>query len=518
MSSLLTFFLGRKPTQAHLYTVVERHSDGEIEEQKDVSHGLDPAKRRKRWLYAAVMVVLWLSTAAILSRIGPTMWNLLRHSATPQWFPNVPMRDYVFDENKAFAQYPNAESNAAWDSLMPHGRGRVVIEQPWTYGLSSIEDPPLDSEEYGISVFHQLHCLGVLRYSWFALMGDQDSSIERPLHHLAPAAAIHCFDFLRQALMCQADTTIEFAKYRGRDGVVRTAHGWGVEHKCKDWDSVWEWTMKYHAHDNRTGILTDETVFPVINQATVRQILLQRQLLSVNPASLATPAKSTFIDEAHIITWREDIEFPGPCPINDIPLRDVRLSPRPASMSSTELTSVSLASKPTESTKFIHAVEGLEISPKSPPGSELCRSSRESYFKQVTNIKMPYQSQYTWLRARACQVPSDFGERQGQLIGLDVFVVTYHSNREEAQNLYSGRGLDWCQYMAERITYATFWRDNALFPGVAPPLGAQPQMSNDEGAWKPPKKDDDKEDNEQVKLLLLVNAIRVAESEQRQYV
>ena len=106
-----------------------------------------------------------------------------------------------------------------------------------------------------MSVFHQLHCLGVLRYSWFALLGDQDPSVERPLHHLAPAAAIHCFDFLRQAIMCSADTTMELARFRAPDGTIHTAHGWGVEHRCKDWDAVWDWTMRYHAHDNRTGIL-----------------------------------------------------------------------------------------------------------------------------------------------------------------------------------------------------------------------------------------------------------------------
>jgi Mycotoxin biosynthesis protein UstYa len=55
--------------------------------------------------------------------------------------------------------------------------------------------------------------------------------------------------------MCTADTTMEPARYRGRDGVVRTAHGWGVEHQCKNWGGVWEWAMEHHAHDNRTGIL-----------------------------------------------------------------------------------------------------------------------------------------------------------------------------------------------------------------------------------------------------------------------
>jgi hypothetical protein len=136
------------------------------------------------------------------------------------------------------------------------GRGRVLIHQPWKYGLPSISlGEPLESEEYGISVFHQLHCLGVLRYGWFALVADLDPSNQEPRHHLSNSAAMHCFDFLRQAIMCSGDTTIELAQYRGQDGVVRTAHGWNIEHQCKDWGVLWNFVMARHAHDNRTGIL-----------------------------------------------------------------------------------------------------------------------------------------------------------------------------------------------------------------------------------------------------------------------
>jgi hypothetical protein len=40
----------------------------------------------------------------------------------------------------------------------------------------------------------------------------------------------------------------------GKDGVRRGANGWGVIHKCVNWDRVFEWTEE-HRGDDRVGIL-----------------------------------------------------------------------------------------------------------------------------------------------------------------------------------------------------------------------------------------------------------------------
>ena len=49
----------------------------------------------------------------------------------------------------------------------------------------------------------------------------------------------HCIDFLRQMLMCHADTTIEPVEPQ-LGGIV----GFGIKHECKDWDYIYDWVVK----------------------------------------------------------------------------------------------------------------------------------------------------------------------------------------------------------------------------------------------------------------------------------
>ena len=54
----------------------------------------------------------------------------------------------------------------------------------------------------------------------------------------------HCFDYLRQILQCNADTTVEMVKDEEglderKDGGRWT--GFGIEHKCQDLDGMKRW-------------------------------------------------------------------------------------------------------------------------------------------------------------------------------------------------------------------------------------------------------------------------------------
>lgn len=63
----------------------------------------------------------------------------------------------------------------------------------------------------------------------------------------------HCFEYIRQSIMCAADTTLE--KSRIEDGKIsRDVDGWGVEHECRDWDAVYQWSAKNRS-DNTTLIV-----------------------------------------------------------------------------------------------------------------------------------------------------------------------------------------------------------------------------------------------------------------------
>ena len=56
----------------------------------------------------------------------------------------------------------------------------------------------------------------------------------------------HCFDYLRQALMCAADMTLEPLRPTPK-GKMPGVNGWGVQHTCRDWEKVRSWTEKRRA-------------------------------------------------------------------------------------------------------------------------------------------------------------------------------------------------------------------------------------------------------------------------------
>lgn len=55
----------------------------------------------------------------------------------------------------------------------------------------------------------------------------------------------HCFDFVRQALMCAADVTLEGpVEIQG----TQVFAGWEAPHQCTKWDEVWSWAEKHKLH------------------------------------------------------------------------------------------------------------------------------------------------------------------------------------------------------------------------------------------------------------------------------
>ena len=76
-----------------------------------------------------------------------------------------------------------------------------------------------------VSMVHQMHCLDAFRVG-FATNRTAESA-----HHVE-----HCLRYMRQAVLCAADATLESAQPVYRDGRwVYGANGFGSVHRCKDW-------------------------------------------------------------------------------------------------------------------------------------------------------------------------------------------------------------------------------------------------------------------------------------------
>lgn len=67
---------------------------------------------------------------------------------------------------------------------------------------------------------------------------------EHSSEHSADAHVRHCLEYIRQSLICAADTTIELtvkAPEEGRVGV----RGFGTQHVCRDFRQLVDWTSKW---------------------------------------------------------------------------------------------------------------------------------------------------------------------------------------------------------------------------------------------------------------------------------
>ncbi|POS75824.1 hypothetical protein DHEL01_v205777 [Diaporthe helianthi] len=126
------------------------------------------------------------------------------------------------------------------------GRGQVMINNETALPEMPGLNQSLPQHEAWVAVTHQLHCLYSTKHSFYQLLNHRpgDPPVEPNMEHLN-----HCWEYLRQGLMCNADVTLEWHKYGEQAGT-----GWGYQHDCKDWDAIIAWTED-HRMTNDYGII-----------------------------------------------------------------------------------------------------------------------------------------------------------------------------------------------------------------------------------------------------------------------
>ncbi|KAF9527832.1 hypothetical protein CPB83DRAFT_855692 [Crepidotus variabilis] len=120
----------------------------------------------------------------------------------------------VFEDNEHYGIHAVDE----WETLTPSGHGWVVLGA--------------ERRAYAVSMYHQLHCLDGMRYDLTqSKIGKQPT--KQILGH-----ANHCYNYLRQELLCHSDLTLE------RAGANVT--GSKVSHVCRDWVQIRDYMEKNH--------------------------------------------------------------------------------------------------------------------------------------------------------------------------------------------------------------------------------------------------------------------------------
>ncbi|OCL05575.1 hypothetical protein AOQ84DRAFT_278749, partial [Glonium stellatum] len=120
---------------------------------------------------------------------------------------------------------PSEVTETAWQTLFPKGRGFVRLYD---------HDP--DGEDFSVSGFHQIHCLYTIRHFFSVALSHDESIDDETVDHV-----YHCIDYLRQALICSADPTLDRATPVPGHPHIVSALGWGTTHSCRDYGSLFAW-------------------------------------------------------------------------------------------------------------------------------------------------------------------------------------------------------------------------------------------------------------------------------------
>ncbi|KGO43450.1 Protein of unknown function DUF3328 [Penicillium expansum] len=163
-----------------------------------------------------------------------------RLSKVKEFAPQMPLSTVVFEEIPELYEAPSRESDAYWDSLVPPGKGFVQIPNPEDYNLKPGILTQTSVERYSVTMYHELHCLALLRrYYWHLVDAvsngwHEDARQEMVREQLYNHHPHHCFAYLAQGIMCNADLTMEWARVE-KDGRRFQVEGWGIpHHQCKD--------------------------------------------------------------------------------------------------------------------------------------------------------------------------------------------------------------------------------------------------------------------------------------------
>ncbi|KAI6283509.1 hypothetical protein MCOR27_003251 [Pyricularia oryzae] len=233
-----------------------QYKDSEDSEEAGLIETPSPPPRPSRFRRLGPTFLLSLSNVISLSAL---LLLILRHDQTPcapcvtnqrtSWTaPEIPVTK-VLEAADIYTRPPDEDELKAWSHIMPVGRGLVMVNSsglPPQPGL----DPKLPRGASGwTGVAHQLHCLYSTKHAFYDLYynrtGDKTTplfGVSWQLEHLN-----HCWDYVRQTIMCNPDLTVE---WRG----AMEGTGWGYERQCKKWEPIYDWLEKHRITNDR-GIL-----------------------------------------------------------------------------------------------------------------------------------------------------------------------------------------------------------------------------------------------------------------------
>ncbi|KAI0196470.1 hypothetical protein F4808DRAFT_305736 [Astrocystis sublimbata] len=235
-------------------------SDAEVD---DLLNEMDyrqtaPQSRRARYLAAFrshrwfVDTFLLLVIVALLLQRGwtsqPTPQKYQGNGDITGYAPQFSQRLTRFSPDPRFvpdntSEFFSEKTKKSWLGIVPKGLGYLEVEDPEQYEFMPNRLKSFEEFVVTTSMTHQLHCLYAIAEAYSILSSNSTRAPSQEPWHLT-----HCFDYLRQSIMCCGDVAVEGQQTtfpEGHDG----SDGWDATHVCKDYDEVMAHLLDHRANN-----------------------------------------------------------------------------------------------------------------------------------------------------------------------------------------------------------------------------------------------------------------------------
>jgi len=190
--------------------------------------------RRKSGTYVLPTQLVHLAAVALFASLAFNFISIFLECDVPRFFQKEVTGEPKFlpvDVQTVAMTVDDSErygvnDDGDWSTIIPN-HGFVLLDSP------SEEADENGRAFYAVSMYHQLHCLnGFRRLTVAAKNGTVN---QHNVDH-----AVHCLSYLRQLLLCQADTALEPARLATTvsGGKTQAVYGEGTTHQCRDWTQV----------------------------------------------------------------------------------------------------------------------------------------------------------------------------------------------------------------------------------------------------------------------------------------
>ncbi|KAI0439382.1 hypothetical protein F4803DRAFT_564584 [Xylaria telfairii] len=209
--------------------------------------------------FSAIVLNSWaFHRLASCSPQGSAVWNGIHQINELSNYPleqlttKIPVKfDAELFSTSIYKGRPRKELDDAWGKLVDHPMILADYETLQAFDATETPIKGVNGHYYAtIEVFHQLHCLDIIRkFIWRDYYAHIDTFQDPPeavWEHID-----HCIDLLRQVLMCNSGTGLLFYADRGSE---QPEARFSTNHMCRNFSQISEWVWK---HNSELGIYAE---------------------------------------------------------------------------------------------------------------------------------------------------------------------------------------------------------------------------------------------------------------------